>query len=326
MGRERSSGRPGETACPSAPRSEEREVRRITWIGLAGNLALTAVKFAAGWLGSSQAVVADAVHSLSDTATDLAILLGVRFWSAPPDEGHPYGHRRIETIITAFIGVLLLMVAAGIGVHAVRSLRAERLHSYVDLEPATIALAGAALSIVVKEILYRWTIFAGRRVRSSAVIANAWHHRSDALSSIPAVLAVVAALIRPGWVVVDSAGAVVVCFFIVHASWKIVGPALAELADAGAPRPVRERIDEVASSMEEVTSVHAVRTRRVGPGVFVDLHVTVDGRMTVHRGHQIAEEVKRRLLEHAPSVVDVVVHLEPEETEPNRIPGGTSDE
>jgi len=314
MGRGKGSVGTSDGACPSArPLAEEGEIRRITWIGLTGNLALAAVKFAAGWIGSSQAVVADAVHSLSDTATDLAILLGVRFWSAPPDEGHPYGHRRIETIITASIGVLLLTVAVGIGVHAVRSLRAERLH-----RPEWIALAGAALSIVVKEALYRWTLAVGRRVGSSAVVANAWHHRSDALSSIPALLAVVAALIRPGWAVVDSVGAVVVCFFIAHASWKIVGPALAELADAGAPRPVRERIDEVARSMEEVVSVHAVRTRRVGPGVFVDLHVTVDGTMTVRRGHQIAEEVKRRLLEYAPAVVDVVVHLEPEEAEPNR--------
>ncbi|MBN1826404.1 MAG: cation transporter [Candidatus Eisenbacteria bacterium] len=304
-------GRRREARAASPPASETAEVRRITWIGLVANLLLAAVKFAAGFLGSSQAVVADAVHSLSDTATDLAILLGVRFWSAPPDEGHPYGHRRIETMITASIGVLLFLVAIGIGYHAVLSVRAMHL-----ARPGWIAFAGAALSIVVKEILYRWTIAVGGRVRSSAVIANAWHHRSDALSSIPAAAAVIAALIRPGWAVVDHLGAVVVCFFIIHASWKIVAPAFAELADAGAPEPIRERIGAVARAMEDVKSVHAVRTRRMGSGVFVDMHVTVNGGMTVRRGHQIAEEVKRRLLEYAPAVVDVVVHLEPEEAEP----------
>ena len=157
-------------------------------IGLLGNVATSALKFVAGFIGSSQAVVADAVHSLSDTVTDIAILVGVKYWSAPADDCHPYGHRRIEAMVTAAIGMALAVVAFGIGYNAIATVREEHLEP-----PGWIAFLGAMVSIVVKEVIYRWTTSVGRRAKSSAVLANAWHHRSDALSSIPAALAVVLA-------------------------------------------------------------------------------------------------------------------------------------
>lgn len=282
------------------------EVRRITWIGLTGNVAISALKFVVGIIGVSQAVVADAVHSLSDMSTDIAVLLGVRYWSNPADEGHPYGHGRIETMVTLALGIVLAVVAFGIGYNAISTVREEHI-----TQPKWIAFIGAMASIVVKEILYRWTLAVGKRAKSTAVVANAWHHRSDALSSIPAAMAVVVALIHPNLSFVDHIGALVVSLIILHASWSIVRPALGELADTGAPKHIRERIKVLVMEIEGVEEVHAVRTRQLGPGMHVDLHITVDGDMSVRKGHEVSETVKQQLLDNGPDVIDVVVHLEP---------------
>lgn len=286
--------------------SGARQARRVTLVGLAVNTLLTAFKFAAGILGRSQAVVADAVHGLSDMLTDVMILVGVRYWTAPPDESHPYGHRRIETVITTVLGISLAGVGVGLGYRALSTIREEHVG-----RPAWIAFAAAALAIVVKEVLYRWTVAVGKRIRSAALVANAWHHRSDALSSVPAALAVAAAVVRPSWVFLDHVGAAVVAIFILQASWKIMAPALAELIDAGAPREAREKIRAVALGVAGVELVHAIRTRYIGSGLVCDLHVKVDPAMSVRDGHAVTEEVKRRLLAEGPDVLDVVVHLEP---------------
>ncbi len=283
-----------------------RAARRITLIGLVLNVVLTSFKFVAGILGHSQAVLADGVHSLSDMLTDLMILVGTRYWYRPADESHPYGHRRIETLVTTILGVSLVAVGAGIGYHAIASYKEEH-----AVPPGWIAFAAAALSIVTKEIIYRWTIAVGRRIKSSALSANAWHHRSDALSSIPAAAAVAAAALKPSLVFLDHVGAIVVAIFILQAAWKIMSPALGQLVDAGAPKEARERIREIALATEGVRLVHAVRTRYVGSGLQVDLHVKVDPEMPVREGHRIAEDVTRRLLALGPDVFDVVVHTEP---------------
>jgi cation diffusion facilitator family transporter len=282
------------------------EIRRVTWVGLVINVALSALKLAVGVLGSSQAVLADGFHSLSDMTTDLAVLVGVKYWSSPADDGHPYGHRRIETIVTLGIGVALALVALGIAYRGLATVRAEHMK-----QPRLIAFMGAMASIITKEILYRWTVAVGRRTKSPAVIANAWHHRSDALSSIPAAVAVALAVISPSLSFVDHIGAVIVALFIIHASWRIIRPALAELSDSGAPAEIRRLICDVAAGTEGVKDVHAVRTRRVGPGIFVDLHLTVDAGMTVLRGHDVSEEVTKRIEKRVPDVIDVVVHIEP---------------
>lgn len=282
------------------------QTRRVTWIGIFVNVGLSMLKFFAGWLGHSQAVIADAFHSLSDLVTDFAVLLGLRFWSAPPDENHPYGHQRIETLVTTIIGVLLFAVGIGIGYNALATVR----DSHVQ-PPGRIAMIGAFVSIVFKEVLYRWTVKVGRRIRSSAVIANAWHHRSDALSSIPALLAVGVAVLYPKWAFIDHIGALIVSLFIIKVSWDIVFPALSDLTDRAASEKDREHIRAIASAMEGVKSVHALRSRRAGSSYYVDLHVLVDGMMTVQRGHSISEQVKQAILDNRPDVVDVVVHLEP---------------
>ena len=281
-------------------------VRRISWIGLAVNLFLAVLKFTVGFLGNSQAVIADAVHSLSDMGTDLAVIFGVKYWSAPADEDHPYGHWRIETIVTAIIGISLVLVALGIGYNSLSTLREVQV-----VQPGWIALVGVVVSIVLKEGLYHWTLEVGKQTKSSAVIANAWHHRSDAISSIPALIAVAAAALHPDLAFVDRVGALIVSLIILKVSWEILRPVFSELTESGAPRKDREKIKSIAMDVNGVQHVHAVRTRKMGAGIFVDLHILVDGDMSVRKGHRISHEVKRELMEKGPEILDAVVHLEP---------------
>ena len=286
--------------------SASSSVSRVGWVGLLCNLLLTAAKAAAGILGHSQAVLADALHSFTDLGTDIAVILGVRYWTAPADEDHPHGHGRIETLVTVVIGLAIGAVAIGIATRAIRGLR----HA-PETTPSGIALLVALLSIVVKEILYQWSARVGRAVRSPALVANAWHHRSDAISSIPAAVAVAVTLIDPEWAVVDRVGAIVVCLLILQASWHILRPALDQLIDAGAPAADRRLIEELALQIDGVESAHAVRTRYVGADLAVDMHVEVDGGLSVAEGHRIAVAVRRKLLDEGPSVHDALVQIEP---------------
>jgi len=295
------------THTPVAEQTEE--VVRITWLGLIINILLTILKFIFGLLGRSQAAVADAVHSFSDLGTDMAVLFGVRLWSAPADDCHPYGHRRIETLITVMIGAALAAVAVGFSLDAVDKLRHPPSSS-----PALIALTGSLLTIFLKEWLFRVTRKVGHRVHSPAVIANAWHHRSDAFSSIPVIIAVSASAINPEWHFLDQIGALIVAVMILKAAWDITGPALAELIDSGASKQDYQQIVELSQSIAGVLSVHKVRTRRSGAGLYIDLHALVDGNITVCAGHDIATQVQRKLIVEGPSVADVVVHIEPDHT------------
>ena len=281
-------------------------VSRVGWVSLLCNLGLAAAKAAAGIFGHSQAVLADALHSLTDSVTDIAVILGVRYWTAPADEDHPHGHGRIETLVTVVIGLAIGGVAIGMGAQAIRGLR-----DGPETSPTGIAFVVALVSIAVKEVLYRWTAKVAREVRSPALEANAWHHRSDAISSIPAALAVAVTLIDPEWAVVDRVGAVVVCLLILQASWRILRPSIDQLIDAGAPADDRRRIEELALQVDGVEAAHAVRTRYVGSDLAVDLHVEVDGGLSVGEGHAVAVAVRRMLVEDGPNVVDALVQIEP---------------
>lgn len=284
------------------------QIKKVTWIGCIVNLLLAGVKFAVGIAGCSQAVIADAVHSISDMATDFLVILGVRYWSAPPDDEHPYGHGKIEAIVTALIGLALASVAIGLGYSALSTLYQPHAR-----QTTWVAIIGPVLSIALKEMLYRWTVTVGTRVRSTAVVANAWHHRSDALSSIPAIIAVAVAAISPSWFFVDNIGALIISLFILKVAWEIVRPSLSELADHGASLKDRTRIRRIALGIDGVRDVHAIRTRKCGESVYVDMHVLVDPEITVRAGHNISERVKAALLELGPRVLDVVTHLEPDE-------------
>jgi len=285
-----------------------RQVRLVTWVGLLVNLGLSALKFALGLLGRSQAVVADAVHSLSDIATDAAVLVGVRFWSKPPDRNHPFGHRRIETLITAGIGGVLAAAALGLGYKAIVSMREPDIG-----QPLRIVAVAPLLAIVFKEALYRWTVRVGKRTGSMAVIANAWHHRSDAFSSVPVLVAVIVAEINPAWAFADHVGAMIVSLFILKVAWDVAKPALRELTGHAVGQADEDSIVDIASRVQGVREVHALRTRRHGGGILLDVHVLVPADMTVREGHAIAEEVKKQLIERGPSVADALVHIEPDD-------------
>jgi cation diffusion facilitator family transporter len=278
----------------------------VGWVGLLCNLVLAAAKAAAGIFGHSQAVLADALHSLTDSVTDIAVILGVRYWTMPADDDHPHGHGRIETLVTVVIGLAIGGVAIGMGAQAIRGLR-----DGPETTPTGIAFFVALISIAVKEVLYRWTAKVAREVRSPALEANAWHHRSDAISSIPAALAVGVTLIDPEWAVVDRVGAVVVCLLILQASWRILRLSIDQLIDAGAPAADRRRIEELALQVDGVEAAHAVRTRYVGSDIAVDLHVEVDGGLSVGEGHAVAVAVRRKLVEEGPNVTDALVQIEP---------------
>lgn len=285
-------------------------IRRVTWVGFFLNIVLSTVKMVAGVLGNSQALVADAVHSITDCSTDLTILIGVQYWSRPPDETHPYGHRRIETLVTISIGVSLALVACWLGYHAMHTFSERH-----EGPPGVIALFAATLSILTKEWLFRWTAATGRRIRSTALVANAWHHRSDALSSIPVFIAVGASLIFPRLVWLDHIGAIIVSLFILYAAWEIVRPAMMELTDASASKGVRKAINAIAVEVPGVLDVHAVRTRTHAGVTQVDMHIMVDPKVSVHKGHEIADEVKHKVMLGIQDVEDVLVHVEPFETE-----------
>ena len=286
--------------------SREKYVRKITWIGLLTNILLAGIKFSAGYFGRSQALVADAIHTLTDTATDIAVIAGSHYWSRPPDETHPYGHRRLETLITVFIGIMLAAAGLGIGWQAISTL-----HKTPGPPPGWIALIAALISIVTKEIIYRWTAAAGKRIRSPALVANAWHHRSDAISSLPVLIAVGGAMLFPTWSFLDHVAAAVVSIFILHAAMKIIWPGISELIDAGAPGEVRKKILKIAGKCDGVHEIHKVRTRFISTAIQIDMHIVVDGSISVREGHSIADDVKDQIIAGISDVLDVVVHVDP---------------
>ncbi|RCK80442.1 MAG: Cobalt-zinc-cadmium resistance protein [Candidatus Ozemobacter sibiricus] len=283
-----------------------QEVQRVTVLGLLINLVLTLAKLVAGITGHSQAVVADAVHSLSDSATDIVVLVGARFWGKPADADHPYGHRKVESFATAFIGLALGLVGLGLGYNALVTM-----HEQHEAPPGLEALLAALASIVVKEWLYQWTIRVGKRVKSSAVIANAWHHRSDALSSIPVAVAVGTSFILPGWAFLDHVATVAVALFILQATWMIMSQPIHDLLERGVEAEVLQAIERHVRGIPGVRDFHKIRTRSVSSAIFVDLHVHVDAHLDIAQGHNIARQVKKALLESELGIVDVLVHIEP---------------
>lgn len=283
-----------------------RGIRHVAGRTLGANILLVFLKLSAGIFGRSQALVADAVHSLSDSCTDIAIFVGVKFWIRPPDESHPHGHARIETVIGAIIGIIIAVTGVALGFRSINALEHMPASS-----PGWPALVVALLSVVFKEWLYRWTRRRGMELRSSALAANAWHQRTDAFSSIPVVIAVSASILNPSWAVLDVLGGLVVSVFIVIAAWKILRPALNQLVDTAPPPEIRDNLRKIAMSVAGVQGVHMLRSRYQGNGIEVDMHVVVDGELPVARTFLISRQVEERIKKSAPGVIDVVVRTEP---------------
>jgi len=285
--------------------SEIAAVSRVTWWGLAVNCFIALAKGVAGVIWSSQALVADAVHSVSDLVTDFAVIIGVRYWSAPADEEHPYGHGKIQALVTLFIAFALGVVAWELVAHTVGALRNRSSGS-----PGAFAFLVALISVVAKEWLFRWTRRVARDVKSTALEANAWHHRSDALSSIPAAAAIAMECFFPSLWWVDEIGALVVVCFIAKVAYDIAKPALQELVDAGIDAK-SAAVADVARKVPGVLEVHQCRVRRYGGAFQADLHVQVDASLSIVAGHALGHEVKDAIVRAGIDVVDAVIHVEP---------------
>lgn len=293
---------------------QSQEVFRITLLGAIVNFCLVVLKFTAGFCGQSSVMIADAVHSLSDFVTDFAVIIGARYWEQPADSEHPYGHAKLETIVTLFIGVALALVGIKLMGGAVATLhKLITDDGFHQPPPGVFALVAAAVSIFSKEILYQITAQTGRKVRSSAVVANAWHHRSDALSSIPAFCAIgFCCLWGDRYAFLDPVATILVGGMILYAAWLIVYPTFGALMDANASQETILKISAVVQSVPGANNPHKIRTRSMGEGYDVDLHVWVDGNTTVFESHRLAHSIEKKLKEiQEPHILDVVIHIEP---------------
>ena len=289
----------------------EREIYKVTLLGSVGNLLLLIFKFVAGIVGRSSAMIADAVHSLSDFITDIIVIVFVRIAGKPQDESHDYGHGKYETLATAIIGAVLFFVGVGILVNSLKSIIA--VFSGVVLEaPSLVALIAAAVSIVLKELMYQYTVFKGKKLNSKAVIANAWHHRSDAFSSIGTLIGIGGAIfLGEKWRVLDPVAAFVVSLFIIKVSVELVKPCLDELLEKSLPKDMEDRILAIILSNPEVSSPHHLRTRYIGNSIAIEVHIRMDGSMALKDAHEITKRIEVSLKEEFGPDTHIGIHMEP---------------
>ena len=283
------------------PTERTRKIYRATWIGMVVNIALSLLKLAAGILGRSGAMIADAVHSISDLATDVIVLIFARISSKPEDAGHNYGHGKYETLASILISLALIAVGGGILVDSIHNIRLVLTGEIIG-RPGAIALIAAAISIVAKEVLYRYTVRVGRQTDSPSVVANAWHHRSDALSSIGTMTGI-------------GLAALVVSVFIFKIAFDLLRSGLGELLEHALPAATEQEILNILTHSKEVTEPHHLRTRRIGATVAIEAHIRVDPRMSVLRSHQLTVDIERRLKERFGPNTLISIHVEPIETE-----------
>ncbi|EYE42437.1 cation diffusion facilitator transporter family protein [Bacteroides fragilis str. S6L5] len=291
--------------------SREKGIYKVTIVGSIVNFLLLVFKFFAGIAGHSAAMLADAVHSLSDFITDIVVIVFVRIAGKPEDKGHDYGHGKYETLATAIIGLLLLCVGFGIFWNGASSiytfLRGGQLES-----PGVVALVAALVSIVSKEILYQYTVIQGKKLNSQAVIANAWHHRSDALSSIGTAIGIGGAiLLGDHWRGLDPVAAVGVSFFIMKVSVRLLIPCVDELLEKSLPEDVEKEIEQTVLSFPGVSQPHHLRTRRIGNYYAIELHVRMDGKITLEEAHSTATAIENKLKEMFGKGTHVGIHVEP---------------
>lgn len=288
------------------------KANHVTWVGFYLNLVLLIFKFAAGLLGHSAAMIADAVHSLSDFATDIVVLVSFRVIRKPADRGHDYGHGKYETLATAIIGIALFFVGAGIFWSGARTIWVTVIKGVALERPGTMALIAAVVSVVVKEWLYRYTAKVGKEINSQAVIANAWHHRSDAFSSIGTTVGIGGAILfGQKWHVLDPIAAVIVSFFIIKVAIGISAGSIRELTEESLEDNVEEEILSIARSTHGVIDPHNLRTRRIGGSIAVDLHIYVDKDLSVLDAHDIASRVESKVWDRFGQETFVSVHVEP---------------
>ena len=289
----------------------EREIFRVTLAGSACNVALLTFKFIAGTIGHSSAMIADAVHSLSDFITDLVVLVFVNISAKPQDDSHDYGHGKFETIATLFIGLALVAAATSILFAG-----GEKLLSWCKgnqlQPPGWIALWAAILSVVIKEILYQYTAFRGRAVNSQALIANAWHHRSDALSSIGTTVGIGGAiLLGQRWAVLDPLASIIVGALLVKVAVKLLKTSIGELTESSLPEETEHEIEKIINSLPGVYEPHNLRTRTIGNRTAIEAHVRMDGNMSLNEAHHLATQIEQKLKQRFGRQTHITIHMEP---------------
>ncbi len=282
-----------------------RQIRFVTNLGIAANIVLAAVKVAVGLLAGSVALVADGIHSISDMVTDIAVLLGIHFGSKQPDESHPYGHGRLETFAALFIGSALAIVGAAMIYRAAVDIAAGK-----HFRPSFVVLFVALASVIVKELLYKMTKTVAIKSHSSALYANAWHHRSDAFSSVAVVIGFVS--IRFGFNYGDQMAAGAVGLMIILVAIQIIGDCLRELTESAVDRTTIEHIKDIVNANSSIRQWHKLRTRTVGREVFLDLHILVAPDLSIAAAHEIAENLENALHEEITRPVNITVHIEPD--------------
>ena len=291
--------------------NREKQIFRVTLLGSVANLLLVVFKFIAGIVGHSAAMIADAVHSLSDFITDIIVIIFVAISGKPEDSDHSYGHGKYETLATAVIGIILFFVGVGILISGIKAtvgaLQGEPLQA-----PSLLALIAAVISIVVKEALYRYTVKRGKALGSSSVVANAWHHRSDALSSIGTAIGIGGAVfLGEQWRILDPIAAVVVSIFIIKVAVELIKPCIDELVERSLPEEVEQRIHALILQSPQVSSPHHLRTRRIGGYIAIEVHIRMDGQISLSEAHQVASDIERRLKAEFGEKTHIGIHMEP---------------
>lgn len=289
----------------------EREIYKVTLVGSVVNVLLTVFKFIAGVLGRSAAMTADAAHSLSDLLTDAVVILFVRISAKPEDRGHDYGHGKYETLATTIIGLLLAAVAVGIGFHGVSDIVVWSRGGVLD-SPGMLAMWAAVVSVLLKEAVYQYTAVYARKLDSSVMKANAWHHRSDALSSLGTLAGIGGAIALGGrWAVLDPLASLVVAFFILRVACKLLKQGLSELLEASLPDEVEHEILSLVMSHPGVSDPHHLRTRRIGSRYAIELHIRMDGSMPLSEAHDCTREIEAALKQRFGQSTHINLHVEP---------------
>ncbi|MGV6816767.1 MAG: cation diffusion facilitator family transporter [Thiotrichales bacterium] len=284
-----------------------KATQRVTLIGALVNSLLAAAQVIGGILTHSQGLIADGIHTLADLLSDFVVLFAAKHAHTEADSEHPYGHGRIETLATSLLGLMLIAVAAGIAIEVVKRL----LDPSLLLQPTPEALFFAALAVLAKETLFRYTVIVAKRIRSSLLEANAWHHRSDAISSLVVIVGIIGTLI--GIPAFDAIAALAVSGFIANIGWKLLWQSGQELIDSSLDEEIVKKIEQVIRSVDGVVNMHMLRTRKSGSDAFADVHIQVPGKVSVSEGHQIGEAVRRAILTNIDHVTDITVHIDPED-------------
>lgn len=292
-------------------KNRERQIYKVTLVGSAGNVALLTFKFLAAILGHSSAMMADALHSLSDFITDIVVLLFVKVSSKPQDNSHDYGHGKYETLASFFVGLALVAAATGIIVGGAVKL-VSWLHGEQLPAPGKLALWAAVISIVVKELLFRYTAREGRKLDSQAVVANAWHHRSDALSSIGAAIGIGGAiLLGDRWTVLDPLASIIVGAMLVKVAVDLLKGSMNELTECSLPADTEREIEEIISACPDVCEPHNLRTRKIGNRMAIEAHVRMSGDTPLSVAHDRATTIERQLKQRFGQQTHVTIHMEP---------------